>query len=56
MKYGVTEVFVKQDYFASLRIKLLKKTEKGYVLLQDNIDNIKEIGEIEVTQKGLRCS
>ncbi|WP_407265051.1 terminase large subunit [Tenacibaculum maritimum] len=51
MNYGVTEVFVKQDYFSSLRVKLLKKTEKGYILLQDNIDSVKEIGLIDINQK-----
>lgn len=51
MKYGVTEVFVKQDYFSSLRVKLLKETKDGYMLLQDNVDNIKEVGIIDVNKK-----
>lgn len=51
MKYGVTEVFVKQDYFSSLRVKLIKETDKGFMLLQDNITHIKEVGIIDVKKK-----
>lgn len=51
MKYGVTEVFVKHDHYANLRIKLLKKTDDGYILLQDNIDTVKEVEIIKTDKK-----
>lgn len=52
MKYGITEVFVKHDYFSSLRVKLLKEKENGQlILLEDNGDFLREIKTIETTQK-----
>ena len=38
MDYGVTEVFVKHDYFSSLRIKLVEKVNDKLFLYEDKGD------------------
>ena len=50
--YGVTEVFVKHDYFAKLRIKLIKESADGKLtLLKDEGHKLIEIHEITTTKK-----
>ena len=52
IKYGVTEVFVKHDYYSSLRIKLLKQNSKGnYILLKIGEKGFEEVERIETTKK-----
>lgn len=51
MKYGVTEVFIKHDYFSSLRIKFIKKTDNGLILLNDKGDKFEEIKHITTKKK-----
>jgi len=50
--YGVTEVFVKHDYYSELKIKVLKKTERGLILCKDNAEYLEEV-EIYQTEKKL---
>ncbi len=51
-KYGITEVFVKHDYFAKLRVKLLKDNEDGtFTLLKDQGDYLEEVETITTTNK-----
>lgn len=50
-KYGITEVFVKHDYYASLRVKLIKEYNGKFILLKDNGDELIELGEVETTKK-----
>ena len=50
-KYGVTEVFVKQDYFSSLRVKLLKEVDGKLILLKDHGDTLEEIKEMTTEKK-----
>ncbi len=49
--YGITEVFVKHDYFAGLRVKLVKQEGKKLILLKDEGDKLTEVKEIITTQK-----
>lgn len=51
IKYGVTEVFVKHDYYSSLRIKLIRKYEDKVMLCHYLGDRIEEIEPIEVDKK-----
>ena len=52
MTYGVTEVFIKHDYYSGLRVNLLKKKGKDtYILLRDEVEYFKEIKEITTTKK-----
>jgi hypothetical protein len=51
MQYGLTEVFVKQDYFAALRVKLIKKRGESLILLKDQGDHLQEIREITTSKK-----
>lgn len=51
-KYGITEVFVKQDYYAGLRIKLFRQNEDGtQTLLEYSGDKLKDIKPIKVSKK-----
>ena len=47
MEYGITEVYVKHDYFSSLRVKLIKKDSKGNLFLlkigENGLDVVSEI-------------
>lgn len=52
MEYGVTEVFVKHDYYSSLRIKLVEKVNDKLFLYEDNGDGCSLIEEI-FTEKRL---
>ena len=49
--YGVTEVFVKHDYFSNLRVKLLKEVDGKLILLEDKGEKLVEVREVETTQK-----
>lgn len=49
--YGITEVFVKQDYYAALRVKLVKDIDGKLILLKNNGNELLEIKEITTTQK-----
>lgn len=51
MNYGVTEVFVKHDYFSSLRVKLLKEKEGELFLLEDKGDHLTEVQKIDTEKK-----
>lgn len=51
VSYGVTEVFVKHDYYSELRIKVLKQTESGFILCSDEGDYLKEIKPFETSKK-----
>ena len=51
MKYGVTQVFVKHDYFASLRIKFVKKENNKLFLLKDNGSEFEVVKEFETSKK-----
>lgn len=51
MKYGVTEVYVKHDYFASLRVKLIKKENDRLYLLKDNGVTLEVVKEIKTSKK-----
>ncbi|WP_295677354.1 hypothetical protein [uncultured Empedobacter sp.] len=51
MEYGVTEVFVKHDYFSSLRIKLVEKVNGKLFLYEDKGDKCKLIEEIQSDKK-----
>lgn len=51
VKYGVTEVFIAHDYYAALRIKLLKKNGEKFILLENQGDYLKEICEITTDKK-----
>jgi len=51
MDYGVTEVFVKHDYFSSLRIKLVEKVNDKLFLYEDKGDRCKLIEEIQSNKK-----
>jgi len=55
-KYGVTEVFVKHDYFSSLRIKFFRTDERGkQILIHDNGDSFRDVEPIKVTKKVYEC-
>jgi phage terminase large subunit len=46
--YGITEVYLTHDYYASLRVKLLRLDESGnYILLKDNGDHLKDTSVFE---------
>lgn len=49
--YGITEVFVKHDYYSELRVKILKKTNDTFILCKDDGDSLVEIQEYKTTQK-----
>jgi phage terminase large subunit len=51
LKYGLTEVFVKHDYYASLRVKLLRKKGGKLYLLKDDGDRLIELFEIKTDLK-----
>lgn len=51
MEYGVTEVFVKHDYFSSLRIKLVEKINDKLFLYDDKGDKCILIKEIHSNKK-----
>lgn len=49
--YGVTEVFVKHDYYSKLRIKLVRKVNGKLFLCQYLGNQIKEIKQIKTDKK-----
>lgn len=49
--YGVTEVYVKHDYFSELRIKILKKLGNEFFLCEDLGDKIEIKNQIQNTKK-----
>lgn len=49
--YGITEVFVKHDYYSELRVKILKKTNDTFILCKDDGDSLVEIQNYSTTQK-----
>jgi PBSX family phage terminase large subunit len=51
MEYGVTEVFVKHDYFSSLKIKLVEKVNDKLFLYEDKGDKCVLIKEIFTDKK-----
>lgn len=51
IKYGVTEVFVKHDYYSSLRIKLIRKDGNKIMLCQYMGDHVDDIEEIKTDKK-----
>ena len=52
MKYGVTEVYVKHNFYSNLRIKLCRTDENGQVILcKDLGDHCEEVEPIETKQK-----
>ncbi len=51
MKYGVTEVFVKHDYFSNLRVKLIRRVDERIILCEYLGDSVSEIEEIATDRK-----
>lgn len=51
MQYGVTEVFVKHDYYSNLKIKFLKKVGSSFVVLKDHGDKFTEECQINTSKK-----
>ena len=51
MQYGVTEVFIKHDYYSKLKIKFLLERDGNLILLQDKGDKFLELGVIETEKK-----
>ena len=51
IKYGVTEVFVKHDYYSSLRIKLVRKEKDKIMLCHYMGDKVEDIEEIQTDKK-----
>jgi PBSX family phage terminase large subunit len=51
MEYGVTEVFIKHDFFSSLKIKLVEKVNDKLFLYKDNGDNCVKIKQIVTSKK-----
>lgn len=51
MQYGVTEVFIKHDYYSKLRIKFLLERNGVFVLLEDRGDKFVEAKEITTDKK-----
>jgi len=51
MQYGVTEVFVKHDYYSNLKIKFVKKVGSSLLLLKDHGDKFTEVKEITTDKK-----
>lgn len=51
INYGVTEVFVKHDYFSSLRIKLVRREEDKIILCHYLGDSVKDVEEIQTDKK-----
>jgi len=49
--YGVTEVFIKHDYFSNLKIRIVRKEGERFFLQEYLGDKLNEIEEIEVTEK-----
>jgi len=49
--YGITEVFVKHDYYSELRIKILKKDSDRFFLCEDLGDKIEIKHEIQNIKK-----
>jgi len=50
-KYGLTEVFVKHDYYSKLRIKIVKKQDDKLILLKYTGDELQEVSEVQTTKK-----
>jgi PBSX family phage terminase large subunit len=51
-QYGITEVFVKHDYYAGLKVTLLKDNEDGtYQVLKDTGDTLEEVETITTERK-----
>lgn len=51
IRYGVTEVFVKHDYYSSLRVKLIRKDGDKITLCQYLGDRIEDIGTLNTDKK-----
>jgi PBSX family phage terminase large subunit len=51
LAYGITEVFIKHDYFSKLRIKIVRKDGEKLVLQSYTGDSIEDIEEITTVQK-----
>lgn len=51
MQYGITEVFVKHDYYSNLRVKLLRPVDGGYILLRDAGNALEPVGPYEPASK-----
>jgi PBSX family phage terminase large subunit len=51
LAYGITEVFIKHDYFSKLRIKIVRKDGEKLVLQSYTGDAIEDIEEITTVQK-----
>lgn len=49
--YGVTEVFVKHDYYAGLRVKLIKEDKGVLTLLKDDGDKLTPVRRITSKKK-----
>lgn len=51
MQYGVTEVFVKHDYYSNLKIKFLRKVGSSFMLLRDDGDKFTDVKLINTSKK-----
>jgi PBSX family phage terminase large subunit len=49
--YGVTEVFVKHDYYCELKIKVLRKDNNDYFLCQDNGECLVDLYKFNTKKK-----
>ena len=51
LSYGITEVFIKHDYFSKLRVKIVRKDGEKLHLQNYLGDTIEDVGEITTAQK-----
>lgn len=51
MEYGVTEVFIKHDYFSELKIKVVKKDKDVLTLCKDTGEELVDVCLIETDKK-----
>jgi hypothetical protein len=51
LSYGITEVFIKHDYFSKLRVKIVRKDGEKLFLQNYLGDTIEDVEEITTTQK-----
>lgn len=51
IQYGVTEVFIKHEYYSDLKIKVVKKSGDDFVLCKDEGDSLTELGIYNTDKK-----
>jgi PBSX family phage terminase large subunit len=49
--YGVTEVFIKHDYYCELKIKILRKDNQDYILCEDTGESLVDLYKYNSTKK-----